>query len=71
MSAISHASMILNWQENLLEAEIPPRWMWTIDDEIADHFRQVKADRESGRDTSSDGPMTQNEYAKNRGRNAR
>lgn len=73
MSAISHAAMILNWFENLLENEQPPRWMWALDEDLAQHFERVKADRDSGMDSDpgGDGPMMQNEYARDRGRNAR
>lgn len=64
--------MILNWHEHLIEAEIPPPWMWTLDEELSGHFERIKADRDSGVDhDSSDGPMMQNEYARDRGRNAR
>lgn len=66
--------MILNWFENLLEAEQPPRWMWALDEDLAEHFERIKSDRDAGRDPdddSGDGPMMQNEYAKDRGRNAR
>lgn len=63
--------MILNWHENLIEAEIPPRWMWELDEELADHFDRIRADRDSDRDTGDDGPMMQNEYALERRRNAR
>lgn len=64
--------MILGWFENLLEKEQPPRWMWTLDEELSDHFDRIKSDRDAGRDFEpEDGPMMQNEYARDRGRNAR
>lgn len=72
--ALSHAVMILGWQEHLLEAEMPPRWAWCLDEELNRHFERVKSDRDSGRDRDyddADGPMMQNEYARNRGRHAR
>lgn len=70
--ALAHAVMILGWQENLLEGEMPPRWTWALDEELNRHFERVKADRDSGRDADSDdGPMMTNEYAQDRGRHAR
>lgn len=72
VTAISHAVMVIGWQENLLEAEIPPRWTWTLDDELGRHFDWIRSQRESGSDIEPmDGPTMQNEYARNRGRNAR
>jgi hypothetical protein len=67
--------MIMFWQENVLEKDTPPRWMWSLDEELSDHFERVKAKRDGGDDDDDrddgPGPMLQNEYAKNRGRNAR
>jgi hypothetical protein len=68
--------MIIFWQENLLEKEMPPRWMWALDEELNRHFEHVKAKRSSDYDVDDDddrpaGPMLQNEYARGRGRNAR
>jgi len=66
------------WQENLPSKEIPPRWMWALDDELNRHFEWVRKQRDDPDDHDRDldepasvGPMLQNEYAKNRGRNAR
>jgi hypothetical protein len=71
--ALSHASMILSWQEHLPEAEMPPRWMWTLDGELSRHFDWVKAQRGSGNgDSGSEADsMMRNEYARERGKNAR
>ena len=62
--------MILAWQENLPEDEMPPRWMWTLPDELNRHFRDVRARRKNpdGYDDEIDGPVIENEYAKGRGR---
>jgi hypothetical protein len=65
--------LIVFWQENVLEKDMPPRWMWSLDEELSRHFERVR-DRD-GSDVNDDddrpaGPMLQNEYAKGRGRNA-
>jgi hypothetical protein len=65
------------WQENLPNKEMPPKWMWALDDELTRHFDWVQRQRDDPNDDRDDdeprsvGPMLQNEYAKNRGRNAR
>lgn len=41
MFAISHATTILAWQENLLEDEMPPEWMWSLDEDLAEWFKDV------------------------------
>lgn len=70
--AVSHAVLILGWQENLLKSEMPPRWMWALDEDLTRHFERIAADRESGRESDpEDEPMMHNEYARNRGRHAR
>lgn len=64
--------MILSWYENMREEDIPPEWMWPISDEINAHFKRLKAKQDSGAtDDEDDGMMLQNEYARNRGANAR
>ena len=75
MGAISHAQIVLSWQENLPGEEMPPEWMWPFEDEIKDWFDQVQAARKNGWDPPgrTDGdeerPMAQNELARNlRGR---
>jgi len=52
--------------------------MWALDDELNRHFEWVRKQRDDPDDHDRDldepasvGPMLQNEYAKNRGRNAR
>lgn len=52
---------------------MPPRWMWTLPEELDEHFAKVKADRGSGNSDPDEppGPTIKNEYAENRGRNVR
>ena len=44
--AIDHALRIVNWQENLTEDEMPPKWMWHLDWELETHFEIIKSKRE-------------------------
>lgn len=66
-SAISHAFLILNWQENLPEDEMPPRWMWHLDWELEQWFEEVDLARKSKYGGADDGgdeesvPMVRNE----------
>jgi hypothetical protein len=73
--AIQHASLVVTWQENMLEDDMPPRWMWTLDEELNEHFQKLRSKRKHGDDEDDEpesvGPMLVNEYAKTRGRNAR
>lgn len=57
--------MVNNWYDNLMEEEVPPRWMWPFSEELKGWFEEVKKNRESNRNPSSaDEPeMTQNELA--------
>jgi hypothetical protein len=71
MTAINHAIVILSWYEHLPSDEMPPRWMWHLNDELEQHFDMVKANRGNGATNDDDGPMMKNEYARDRGRNAR
>lgn len=73
LDAIDHAALILTWYEHLGEDEMPPRWMWALTDELADHFEWVKEQRQTGTasERDDDQPMVKNEYARGRGRNAR
>jgi hypothetical protein len=75
LSAIHHAVLIVGWQENLLEKEMPPKWMWTLDEELNQHFEELHRRRGSDPDDDDEpepvGPMLVNEYAKSRGRNLR
>lgn len=48
---------MLWWQENLAEAEQPPRWMWTLEWELEHWFAQVKQARKD-KDHSGGGPVT-------------
>lgn len=65
---------MLHWQENLAPDEMPPYWMWPLDEELAVWFERVVEERESrhgGGGGSSSGPddggsWSQNEYAKGR-----
>lgn len=71
---MQHAYRILHWQENLLEEEMPPRWMWPFEEELQLWFERVDRERRSkyGGDSSDDeegGVMMGNELAKGRGRN--
>lgn len=72
MRAVNHALRILEWQENLSEDEMPPEWMWPIEDALTSWFEKVKEDREKkyGSKSTSSGDesaaMMQNEYAKGR-----
>lgn len=50
--------------------------MWTLDDELNNHFEELQRKRKSGNPDEDDepvstGPMLVNEYAKHRGRNLR
>ena len=74
MRAVNHAHVVLSWQENLTEDEIPPEWMWSLDDELETWFDDVKEARKEkwgggrGRERDREVPMMQNELARNRRR---
>jgi hypothetical protein len=51
--AIEHANRVLDWHENLMEDELPPEWMWPLDNEIASWFEGVKRQRDEKFGTSS------------------
>lgn len=55
-SCISHALMIVAWQENLPSEEIPPYWKWHLDWELESWFDKVAADRRSKYGGSADEP---------------
>jgi hypothetical protein len=66
---------ILGWFEHLSEDDMPPPWMWHLNDELERHFTIVKERRNAGSSRPSDdvpdvGPMIHNEYARGRGREA-
>ena len=73
MTALAHVSVVLSWHEHLEERDLPPHWMWHLTEELEDHFDRVKANRGLSRDDRDDdgGPMLRNEYARDRGPNAR
>lgn len=72
MRAITHAQTVISWQENLLNDEMPPEWMWPFDEELEGWFDEVERKRNeryggSGGDgdvTPARSQMTDNEYAK-------
>jgi hypothetical protein len=72
---VARAALILHWQENLTEKEMPPKWMWGLDEDLNRHFERLNEERGgSSRDDEDDepsGPMVKNEYARSRGRGAR
>lgn len=72
MAAFSHAGMILGWQEHLSSDEMPPRWMWELEEDLQRHFEELADARRSGRDFTpeSAGSMMKNAYAEGRGRAA-
>lgn len=60
--------MIVSWQENLPEDEIPPEWMWPLDYELEQWFENVKRKREdkygrSDDDDRDEVPMMSNQLA--------
>ena len=55
VAALSHALRILSWQENLVEEEIPPEWMWSFEDELEIWFEEVDRARKDKYSTSSSG----------------
>lgn len=71
MMAVNHALMVLSWYEHLPSEEMPPKWMWSLGEELQEHFERVKENRNSGTRDEDDGPMMKNEYARGRGRDAR
>ena len=67
--------MVLGWQENLPQDEMPPGWMWPFEDELEAWFQDVTAARKNGwdapgrKDEDEERPMAQNELARHlRGR---
>jgi hypothetical protein len=38
--------MIVSWQENLPDEEMPPEWMWPLDHELVLWFDEVKRKRD-------------------------
>ena len=67
--AVEHAHLILSWQENLMDDEMPPEWMWALDEELNEWFEEVEFRRKQkygGNDDESTAPMMQNELARER-----
>jgi hypothetical protein len=60
--AISHASMVLSWYENLMKHEIPPQWMWIFADELEEWFEEVEAERRSSSNIGDNTHLVDNEY---------
>lgn len=62
----------MQWHDNLEKKELPPEWMWHLDEELIEHFQRINEEREerygtpSSRDDSDSGTgqMVQNEYAR-------
>lgn len=75
-AALFHAHRILDWQENLMEGEMPPEWMWPFEDELQIWFERVDEARKekyggggSSSSSGDEGLMMGNEMAAGRGRN--
>lgn len=65
--AFAHAFTILGWQENLGEDEMPPEWMWALDEELEEWFEEVQMVRKEKYSTGGSGdetPMMTNALAK-------
>lgn len=64
--AVEHAFKILDWHENLLKEEVPPQWMWPLDHELDDWFKQIdklRKEKYGNTESGESGEMMQNEYA--------
>lgn len=71
LRTIQHAHRILDWQENCIDDEMPPRWMWPFDDELETWFDGVMTARKAkfsspGSDEEPEGGMEENELARGR-----
>lgn len=71
IDAIDWATVIMSWQENLMDDEMPPLWMWHVDSALEDHFADVKRRREDrhrspgrGDDGDEGGRMMSNALAR-------
>ena len=51
---LTHALRVLSWQENLLEEERPPEWMWSFEDELEIWFEEVDRARKEKYETGTD-----------------
>lgn len=54
LRAIYHANKILDWYENFPEDDIPPEWMWPFEEELDKWFKELKAEKAAGSETSDD-----------------
>lgn len=70
LTAIEQANRICSWQENLTRDEIPPSWMWHLEEELQIWFQGVDDKRKSGSSTGGsedEAPdLAQNVLAKGR-----
>jgi len=57
---MTQAERISGWQENLIDDEMPPRWMWHLDWELEEHFELVKSKRASKYGTPEDAEEYEN-----------
>lgn len=71
--ALEHAHRVLDWQEHLTSEEMPPEWMWPLDEAIVEWMERITEERKeragggsSSRDERETVPMMQNEYARGR-----
>ena len=67
ISAIAHASNVINWRENMSKEEVPPEWMWPFNEELDEWFDEVEFQRSQkygGGSDADDADMDRNEYAK-------
>lgn len=56
MLAINHSLRIIAWQENAQEeADVPPRWMWTLENELEAYFLNRKREKEAKYGVASSG----------------
>lgn len=53
LRVIEHAGTVLIWHENLPQEDIPPSWMWPLQDQLDLHFKMVD-DKRDGDSGSSD-----------------
>ena len=69
LRVIEHANTVLDWYENFTKDEMPPQWMWHLDHELEEWFKEVTRLRDEKYGTSSRSddreqvPMMENEFA--------
>jgi len=66
--AVSHALTIISWQENLTQKQMPPEWMWTLDDELEEWFDEINESFGASSVEDEEPPMMKNTLARGRGR---